>query len=62
MLVCSSVLTESEVQREPIPPDFEGLVSFLPWLGETLQAVQTLFSGIQSQLESTEESADAFRV
>ena len=36
MLVCSSVLTESEVQRSPMPPDFEGLCAFLPWLGETL--------------------------
>ena len=39
MLVCSSVLTESEVQRSPVPPDFDGLRAFLPWLAETLTAI-----------------------
>jgi len=61
ILICSSVLTESEVQRCPIPPDFEGLSEFFPWLSTTLNEIQALFISMQLQLESSEETAAEYR-
>ena len=61
ILVSSSVLTESEIQTSPVPPDFDGLKAFLPWLGDTLQAIQELVLHVQTQLETSEESASEFR-
>ena len=35
--------------------------AFLPWLADTLQAIQELVVHVQTQLETSEESASDFR-
>ena len=61
ILVSTSVLTESEIQTSSVPSDGDGLKAFLPWLADTLQAIQELVVHVQTQLETSEESASDFR-